>query len=222
MSQCKKRTANGLKALKSQMRPSSEKFPLLENKKWWWSLSRLEGSKSCYCWCSADSSRKGVERSKHALDYWSLSTGFKANYVVLSSGSHLFVRPQYVKASLFPKSTMKKLYQPEGKESWCCHVTHSIKGGLCFSVWKEKLYNEASARLSLQPWPTVTDQHHPSCGLEHLDLSSVHHRANTHTHTEGHLDSAVSLTRVFEQWKNLHAPQKGQQEVWTATLPPLR
>lgn len=36
------------------------------------------------------------------------------------------------------------------------------------------LYNDASA--------TVTDQHHPSCGLEDLDLSS-----------EGHLDSAVSL-----------------------------
>lgn len=45
------------------------------------------------------------------------STGFKANYVVLGCGSHLFVHTQHVKARFFPKSTMKKFYQPEGSES---------------------------------------------------------------------------------------------------------
>lgn len=121
MSQCWKRTANGLKVLKSQMR--------LENNKWWWSLSD---------WKAQSAVTADVEGSKHARDYWSQSTGFKANYVVLGCGSHLFVHTQYVKARLFPKSTMKKLYQPEGSESWCRHVSHNIKGGLCFLVWKVK------------------------------------------------------------------------------------
>lgn len=101
----------------------------LENNKWWWSLSD---------WKAQSAVTADAEGSKHALDYWSQSTGFKANYVVLGCGSHLFVHTQYVKARLFPKSTMKTLYQPEGSESWCCHVSHNIKGGLCFLVWKVK------------------------------------------------------------------------------------